>query len=217
MYRLLPLLGIMLLLFPLYNLRAETIVVDRNLSLRFDLPGGKWQLTREAPSFLVDETIEHLRHEMSEKNQSVPPEKVREAALRRLAANEAYLCQAESGACLVIDFSPLRAGEDPPSAKSVRHSAKYAAEGLEEEEGISGVKHTVREVRFPGASFAQRIDASYRQHGEGRKFTGIVGFAHSHWFYLYYTDPLQSPADAYAMDAVLKSAALVRGVRPDTK
>lgn len=202
-----------LLLLPL-SLGAETIAVDRNLSLRLDLPGGKWQLTREAPGFLVEETVEHLRHELAEKKQTVAPEKVQEAARKRLAANEAYLCQAESGACLAIDFSPLRPGEAPPSAKAVRASARYAAEGLADEEGISGLKQKVREVSLPGASAAYRIDASYRQHGEERTFTGIVGFAHPYWFYLYFTDPLRDRADAAAMEHTLKSAAVTGEAKP---
>lgn len=197
------------LLLP-FHLRADTIAIDRNLSLRLEPPGGDWTLTKEAPSFLLEETVEHLRHELAGKNKAVPEEKILEAARRRLQANEAYLCQSVSGACLVIDFSPLRPGETPPSARSVKQSAKYAAEGLEEEEGISGVKHNVRKIVFPGAASAYRIDASYRQHGTPSTFKGIVGFAGSHWFYLYYTDRHRNLSDAPAMDAVLQSAALVR-------
>lgn len=193
---------------------AETIVIDASHSIQMDLPGGKWQLTREAPPFLVDETVEHLTHELTAKNKNPSPEKVREAAKRRLAANEAYLCQSESQACLVVDFSPLRPGEEPPSAKSVGLSARYAAEGLEDEEGISGLKQSVRQVHFSGASSAYRIDASYLQHGEKRKFIGIVGFSHPHWFYLYYTDPMSAPADASAIEKVLTSASAVKRGNP---
>lgn len=190
---------------------AETIAIDASRSLQVDLPGGKWQLTREAPSFLVEESVEHLTHEVAAKGQKVSLEKVREVARRRLGANEAYLCQSESRACLVVDISPLRPGEDPPTAKSVRLSAKFAAEGLKEEEGIEGLKQTVRPIRVPGSSYTYRIDASYRQHGEKRKFIGIVAFAHPCWIYLYYTDPLRDPADAGIIEKVLTSASVLPG------
>ncbi len=190
------------------NVDAATLRIDSNTAMDFNLPGEHWLLFREAPAFLVDETMEHLGHELAGQGKSPGEEALRQAALKRLAANEAFLCNPASRACLVVDFSPLREGEEAPSRRAVAASARYAGEGLADEEGIADLQQKSEKYRLEGAETAYRIDASFRQHGEPRRFIGIVGFRQPCWFYLYYTDPLNEPKDYSEMEVVLDSLVL---------
>jgi hypothetical protein len=202
-----PLLVLLLVPAPV---PAESLSIGPDLVLEFTAPSARWVLTREAPAFLLEETAEHLGHELAEQGRTPDAGAVRQAAVKRLAANEGYLCNPASGACLVIDFSPLRQDETPPSRKAVATSARYAAEGLAEEEGVTELRQSSGKARLAGADSASRIDASFHQHGEPRRFLGIVGFRDPYWFYLYYTDTLKNADDYGEMEGVLQTLVLRR-------
>jgi len=190
------------------SLPAETLQLVPGLALQVELPGARWSISREAPSFLVEETAEHLEHELLAQGKKVDSSALEAAARKRLAANEAYIVNTASRAYLTIDFSPLRAGEKAPGKKAVAASAKYAGEGLVDEEGATDVRQASSRTELQGAEVAYRVDASFRMHDEPRKFIGIVGFRAPYWFYLYYTDSLGDDADILEMEQILRTLVL---------
>lgn len=190
------------------SLSAETITVVPGVALELNLPGQRWEMSRQAPGFLLRETAEHLEHELAAQGKQVDAESLREAADRRLAANELFVFNPESGAVLTIDFSPLKENEKAPGHRTVAASARYAGESLASEEGIEGAESRVDKVRISGADSAYRVRASYRQHGEPTKFTGIIGFIDPYWFFLYYTDPLRDPEDGKEMERMMETLVL---------
>jgi len=202
----LTVLLLMLLPFPL---SAETLQVAPGVSLEFSLPSERWTVAHEAPRFLLEETAEHLDHELAAQGKKLDDVALQTAARKRLAANEAYIFDAASGACLAIDFSPLRDGEEAPRRKTLAASARLAGESLESEEGTSDVHHDSRKAEITGAEMAYRVDAEFRHHGESLQFVGIIGFHSPYWFYLYYTDPLRDPADRLELEQILRSMALL--------
>jgi len=187
-------------------LAAETFPVAPGLKLEVNLPGQKWQISRQAPEFLFLETVEDLKHEPAAPGKEI--ETLKGLARLRLGANELFIFNPDSGAVLTIDFSPLRGDEKAPEERTVASSARYAGESLESEEGVEGVETKTDKVHVPGADFAHRIQASYRQRGKPVKFTGIVGFVDPYWFYLYFKDPLRNPGDAEDMRRILDSLVL---------
>jgi len=175
----LPVLLLLLLPSPLW---AETLPVAPGLTLEFTLPGGHWTVGREAPEFLLEETAEHLEHELAAQGRTLDPSALQAAARKRLAANEAYIYNAASGAYLAIDFSPLREGEAAPGKRTIATSARLAGESLESEEGTSDVSHDYRKAVVTGADVAYRVDAAFRHHDAPRKFIGVIGFRSPYWF-----------------------------------
>jgi len=198
---------VLLFLLPL-SLPAETLEIVPGLALTVEFSGDRWSISREAPAFLVEEIAEHLEHELLAQGKKLDPAALQAAAQKRLAANEAYIVNPASGAYLAIDFSPLREGENAPSKKAIAASAKYAGEGLVDEEGATEVRQKSSKTEIRGAEIAYRIDATFRMHEEPRKFIGIVGFKAPYWFYLYYTDPLRDADDTREMEQILDTLLL---------
>ncbi|WP_155890685.1 hypothetical protein [Desulfuromonas sp. TF] len=210
MYRI-ALLVVVLLFAGASSLAAETLSIVPGIALEVNLPGQKWQMSRQAPEFLVRETAEHLEHELADKGKQVDAESLKAEAGKRLAANELFIFNPDSGAVLTIDFSPLKEKEKAPRDRTVASSARYAGESLSSEEGIEGVESKTDKVKVAGAGSAYRVNASYRQHGDPMKFTGIIGFAEPYWFFFYYTDPLRDPGDAEEMGRILDALVLKPG------
>lgn len=194
-------------------LAAETIRISPGLSVELSIPGERWTLALKAPDFLLEETAEHLEHELAAQGKHVDSAKLKAAAAKRLAANEVFIFNPASGAVMTLDFSPLREGEDPPGRKTVAASARYAGDSLASEEGVSEVDMKTVQKMVVGAEHAHGVEARYRHHGEPTLFVGIVGFVNPHWFFFYYTDPLKDPHDAEDMNTILESLILtsVRG------
>ena len=199
---------VVLLLLGVASLEAATLSLVPGVDLEVDLPGQKWQMSRQTPEFLILQTAEHLEHELADQGKQVDAEELKAAAAKRLAANELFIFNPDSGAVLTIDFSPLKENEKAPRDRTVAASARYAGDSLSSEEGLEGVESKTDKVKVAGAASAHRIKASYRQHGEPMKFTGIIGFIEPYWFFFYYTDPLRDPGDAEEMGRILDSLVL---------
>lgn len=168
-------------------------------------------MSREVPELLVAETAEHLMHELEAQGKQVPEEQVLAAARKRLAANEVFIYNPKTGATLTVDFSPLRADEGQPGRTSIEQSAQFAAQGLEEEEGLSDVTHKTSKASIFGLQYAYRIDADFQKHARATRFLGIVGYTSPYWCFFYYTDPLEDPQDYAEMDALLKGMVVHAG------
>ena len=190
------------------NAQAENLEITGSISLDLRVPEG-WQLADKTPQKLLEIMAEHIRHDAEEKGYVPSEEQLLTAAEKRLSANEALLYNPETLAHMSLDFSPLRQGERAPSEKSVRLSAKYAGESLEQEEGVSELAGKVQKFPVEGAWYAYRYDANYLHHDEKTAFSGIIGFITNNWFYFYYTDYQKDPEDRKRAEEMLKELKIV--------
>lgn len=195
-------------LFAGVSVAAERIPVTSQLAVELTLPEG-WSLPSVPPAAMVEEMAEHLGHDAEAKGHHPSAEQLAAMARKHLAANEAIVYHAGSGANLTIDFSPLHADETPPGAGTIGKSAEYALQSLESEEGVSGLQSSRRSIAIPGADHAVRFDAFYRQHDEPVGFYGVIGYAPGQWFFLYFTNPGRDEAVARAGDQILASLKIV--------
>ncbi|WP_305045584.1 hypothetical protein [Geoalkalibacter sp.] len=198
-----------LLSLPHYAMAAG-YEVRPGIEISFAQLPSSWQVSTEPPDFLVAEHAGHIEPEQLAAARKAGVESPEEAARQMLRANELYLYNPRSGAHLMIDFSPLREGETAPSARALKTSARYAAEGLSDEEGFEAVSAKVGKTRIKGAGSAYRIDADFLKHGEATRFIGIITFALDHWVYLYYTGPQSAQDDLATANQVLKSFGIAR-------
>jgi len=180
-------LAMSLLLLPA---TAAEIVIFEDLLVELPLSEG-WALHLEPPDALVKEMAAHVAHEPAAANASAA--QIEKVTRKRMAANEAFVYHAASGAHLEIDFSPLEQGASAPSTKTLRTSAEYAAQSLEGEEDVSNVVWEVIPVKIQGAREAFQLVADYQQHDLPVKFVGTIGSVQGYWFFLYFTDPSQKP------------------------
>lgn len=190
---------------------AQMLQIHPDLSLGLPNVGPRWVVSQEVPEGLVAEAADHLQHELAAQGKQVPEEKLLELARKRLAANELFILNPTTGATLLVDFSPLKADESNPRRSTIEQSAIYAAQGLEEEEGLSEVTQTTSKASMFGLQYAYRIDANFQKHGAATRFLGVVGFAAPYWCYFYYTDPLQDPQDYSDMSALLQGIVVHAG------
>ena len=187
----------------------QALALNASLTLVFDLPAGGWVFARNPPDFLLRAVVTDLTRELAARGETIEPERVGALARQRLEANEGFVYQPGSESVLLIDFSPLRAGEKVPDRESVERSAEYAAASLAAEEGVREVVTSRRPAAVPGLTFAWRVESSYRIDGVARRFLGIVGFRAPFWVYLYYTGKGEDEGGPGAMNALLEGARVV--------
>ena len=132
--------------------------VAPGLTLAIQIPPGRWQASDQPPEFLVADMIEHLAHDLEAQGKKVDEAALQDFATKRLAANEHFIFNPVSGAHLDIDFSPLSAGDIAPSRRMVADSARFAADSLIGEEGVTEVNHRVRRERVQGADYAYSLE-----------------------------------------------------------
>lgn len=190
---------------------AVEIPVAEHLVLEVVLADGWTLCTEDPPAELVRETARHLAHEPAAAQATA--EQIEAVARRRLAANEAILYHAASGAHLDIDFSPLAEGEAQPDAGAVKRSAEIAALSLERETDLSAVTWSISRFSLSGAGEAYLLAADYRQHGKPVKHLGVVGVGAGTWFYLYGFVPGDAPR-VYGEIQEMLVRAQIRRARP---
>ncbi len=179
-------------------------------SVGFTLPSDRWEVAGKPPGFLVEEQVEHARHELEEQGKTVDPAALRKQVLKRLEASELFVFNRKTHACLELDLSPIKEGERGPSRSTVFDSANYAAGSLESEEGVSGVTYAVSKARVFGADYAYALDAQYLKHGTPTRFYGLVGYASPCWLYFYYNDSRKDPRDYPEMKGMMDALVLSR-------
>ena len=199
-------LSLVLSLLALSSHAAE-IAVTKNLVVEINLSEG-WALHLEPPDALVKEMAVHVAHEPAAANATA--EQIESVTRKRMAANEATVYHAASGAHLDIDFSPLDQGQSAPSSQTLRNSAKYAAQSLEGEEDVADVTWDVTSVKINGAREAFQLAADYKQHDSPIKFLGIIGYVEGYWFFLYYTDPGKDSATFGEMQTMIEQLVVRR-------
>jgi hypothetical protein len=185
---------------------AADIQVTDSLVFSIEVSDG-WSLhIDDPPEALVKESASHIAHEPAAANAT--QEQILKVARKRLMANEAIIYHAESGAHFDIDFSPLEAGEKEPSSRTLKNSAKYAAESLAGEEDIEDVVSEVTEAKIAGARETYLLTAKYLQHGHPMTFLGYIGFVADSWFFLYFTTPGDDPASLDDMSEMIGNASV---------
>lgn len=185
--------------------------VTPGLTLAIQIPPGRWQVSAQPPGFLVAEMTEHLAHDLESQGKTVDEAALQDFASKRLEANEHFIFNPVSGAHLDIDFSLLSAGDIAPSRRMVADSARFAADSLIGEEGVTEVNHRVRRERVKGADYAYSLDAAYRKHDVPTRFYGLIGFARDSWFFFYFTESGKDPEDYPEGRCMLRSARLIPG------
>lgn len=190
---------------------ASGYEVQPGIEISFAPLPPPWQVSKEPPDFLVNESAAHISPAQLAAARKAGIDSPEEAARQMLKANELFICTPESGAHVKIDFSPLREGESPPSARALKASARYAAEGLLDEEGIEDAKSKVGKTRITVADAAYRVDADFLMHGQATRFIGVITFARNHWVYLYYTGPYPGLEDLAVVNRILESFSIVPG------
>ncbi len=194
--------------------KTVVLPVDESVQLEIVPSDSRWEISRQAPPFLVDRIIDHLREETAASGAQLSDSQLRQLAQKRLAVNEVFVANPATGAYLMIDFSRIPEGAAPPGREDIFGSAYGAGLALENENGVSEVSRKIRSVRLAGSRLTYRTDIRYRLHGEPRRFVGIVGCTSSHRFYFYYTDLLRDPLDAELMERVLRSLRIRTGAHP---
>lgn len=191
------------------TVRAVSYPVGDGVSLVFEAPESPWMVATEPPAFLVDERAEHLHEPQLKAARKAGITDPGEVARQMLGINEIFLSNAETGSHIEVDFSPLKPGDEPPSAEVLRSSAEFAGEGLSNEEGIRDVHSRVRPFAVSGSEHSFRLDADYEMHHEKLLFVGVIGYAARHWFFLYYTGPRGAAGDVESLEAWLSSCRVV--------
>ncbi len=195
-----------LLVFPL-AVSAQEFEPRPGLKVILPKVSDDWQAGTEAPADLLEHMIEHLREDAARNGQSPTEEQLRRAAQQRLATNELFVFNPETGAHLLISFSELEKDEAPPSMRAIELSARYAADGVVDE-GWENVKVRQDSAQIDGARSAQRFEIDYSHEGKDSRFVGVVGFAAPYWFWLYANDHLADPEDRQVIETLLSDIRL---------
>lgn len=185
---------------------AAGVRVAENLIFMIDPVSGWTVHLDNPPEVLVRETARHLAHEPAAARATA--EQIEVIARKRLAANEAIVYHASSGAHLAIDFSPLEEGMPAPGGKTVEKSAQYAAQSLANEDDVTHLKWTVAAAEIDGARETSLLAAKFLKHGRPMVFRGYVGTVERHWFYLYFTAPEDDPQVLEEMASMLAHASI---------
>jgi hypothetical protein len=185
--------------------------VRPGIEISFEPLALPWQVSKEPPDFLIQKRAAHLHAAQLEAARKAGIDSPEEAARQMLKAEELFLFNPESGAHLTIDFSPLREGEAPPRAGTLKASASYAAEDLKDEDGIEGAKSKIGKIRIKGTKAAYRVDADFLMHGTATRFIGVITFARDHWIYLYYTGPHPGLEDLAVVSRFLEGFSIAPG------
>lgn len=184
---------------------ATEVQITDALGIRFKQPPKHWQVSSEPPAFLLEQHAAHITPDKlraAAKSGINTPEELAKAMLK---GNDLYVFNPVTGAHLDIDFSPLKAGEEPPAASTLKASARFAAESLMDEEGIKGAKSKVSGRTLSDGQRAYQITAEFAKHGLPTRFVGVITYAHRNWIYLYYTGPHWSLDDLSVAAGIIDS------------
>ncbi len=190
---------------------AETLSIDPQFSIDFQLPSARWSFSRTPPEMLVAPMIADVEHDLQDQGKSLSRAEVTAMAMKRLAQNQGFIYAPATGSYLLIDFSPPTPGQKPPGDEDLEASAKMAGEILQGEPGVTGAQIHFTTADIAGARKVYQLDATYQQNGTPKAFSGLIGYAHPYWFFLYFTDTLKDPVDAREMAALLHSITLHGG------
>jgi hypothetical protein len=181
---------------------AKTFQLKPDLKVVLPDVEAPWSVSTEPIEALVEHLSEHVIEEAAGKGKKLTEEQARQVALKRARSNQLFVVNKNSGAHLLISFSPLNKGESAPSARTVALSAKSAAGGVADEGWeVESTRFAVTAIS--GAQKAQWFAIDYTHEGERSLFMGIVGFAHPYWFWFYGNDHLENPEDKEILEKLM--------------
>lgn len=164
------------------------------LTVDLDLDPERWQVAAEPPEQVILQVAGNSGPASVEK------------ARRILSFNELFIWSETSGSFLMIDISPQKEGENPPSMKAIKISTDYAGQALMAEDGVTDVDYDISKVRINGIDKSCLLTADFQKGERPRKFLGVVGFTKPYWVYLYYNDQLENSSDFAEMEKMIKTA-----------
>jgi hypothetical protein len=188
---------------------THRLQIDNRLELALALPSLRWQFSTEAPAFIAQKMIDHLRQEVATIAPEINDKQLLLLARKRLSVNEGYVSNEHSGAYLMIDFSSRRQEKTGQTRGELQASAHGALLALANEEGVTNLESRITSSSIVGSSNACRVEARYLLDGQARSFVGLIGYKAPYRFYLYYTDPLRDPRDQVEMEQILNSLQLL--------
>ncbi len=192
-------------------LLAGSFEVRPGVEISFADPPAPWQIGPEPPDFLIQERADSLHPPQLAAAKKAGFKTPEAAARKMLLDNELFLFNPQSRSHMEIDFSPLKQGERPATSRSLKASARYAAEELYAEEGLEEADADSAATRVNGAASAYRVDATFRKLGKPTRFIGIITFAQNHWIYLYYTGRQDATEDHDEVNRWLESIQISAG------
>jgi len=205
MLRSLTLAGLLLCL-PIFPADAADLTVAENLVFVIEPVSGWTVHTAGPPEALVKETARHVAHEPAAVKATA--EQIEIVARNRLAANEAIVFHATSGAHLNIDFSPFDERDSVPGPDTLKSSAEHAARSLANEKDVTDAAWDVKETEIAGARKTYLLSAKFLQHARPMIFRGYIGTVERHWFFLYFTAPRDDPRVLQEMSSMLANASI---------
>ena len=185
---------------------AAGLAVAKDLVFSLDPVEGWTVHSADPPEALVKETARHVAHEPAAANAT--PEQIEIVARKRLAANEAIVYHASSGAHLDIDFSPCDEGASAPNSGMLKNSAEYAARSLIKESDVTDAVWDLRAVKFAGAEDTYLLSVKFLKHGAPMVFRGYIGTVKRSWFFLYFTAPGDDQQVLREMESMLAKASI---------
>jgi hypothetical protein len=206
MFRCQLLVTLLLCLFAASSGAAELAVAE-NLIFTIDPVSGWTVHLADPPEALVKEAAIHLAHDPAAAKAT--PGQIEAVARKRLAANEAILYHASSGAHLDIDFSPLDEGAPAPGSKTLKTSAEYAAQSLANEDDVTNAEWHIKAAEIAGAGETWLLAAKFLKHDQPMVFRGYVGTVEGYWFFLYFTAPEDDPQVLREMELMLANASIL--------
>jgi hypothetical protein len=197
-----------LLLFAPSSINADETRLVSNTLFQYELPSNRWQVSQQAPQLAIDAMYVDLVHGKEKKDESYDPEKLKKMAEKFLNTNNLYIFNAETEAYLMVSIAPFKEESGIPGKKSIRASAKWAAEAIAEHaevENLSKYNMSVEMIEIPGVKYAAKVDSNYPLFGEPHHFIGIIGYSHPYWVFIYYNDKLKQSQDLPEMKKLLDS------------
>jgi hypothetical protein len=197
-----------LLLFAPTWVSAEDTRLVSNTLFQYELPSDRWQVSQQAPQLAIDAMYVDLVHGKEKKGEAYDPEKLMAMAKKFLNTNNLYIYNAETEAYLMVSIAPFEEDAGIPGKKSVKTSAKWAAEAIAEHaevEDLSSYNMSVEMIDRPGMKHAAKVDSNYPLFGEPHHFIGIIGYSHPYWVFMYYNDKVKQPQDLEEMRKLLAS------------
>ncbi|PLY02181.1 MAG: hypothetical protein C0623_04130 [Desulfuromonas sp.] len=196
-----------LLMMPMIS-TAETTRLPSDTFFNYQLPGANWQASTEPPQLAIDAMYVDLVHGKEKKGEVYDPEKLRTMSVEFLKTNNLYIYNEDTEAYLMVSISPYNEKEGIPTKRQIKSSAKWALNAITEHAEVSDLSSyssSVEDIDVEGMKYAAKIDANYPLFGDPHHFTGIIGYSHPYWVFLYYNDKLKREQDLVEMKRLLNS------------
>jgi len=201
----------LLMLIPSFA-SGQTARLPGNYMINFTLPSDRWEVSADAPALAIEAMMVDMSHDKKKKGEEVDMVKLRALSEEFIKINDLFIYNQATEAYLMISLSPYGREEKPPTEKTIRSSAHWAVEALDdhaEVEDLDSYRTIVQSVEISGVEYATQIVSDNPLFGEPHNFIGVIGFAYPYWVFLYYNDKAKDPGDLSEMQQIIKSVELI--------